>query len=244
MFDQVVLFDVGQTLLGPARSFGDLYAAVLHRRGYDVDAQRCEQGLQRAIGTMDRMVPSGQNRYAFFPGGEEEYWQRVTTIAVRHALGQEPEAEQSARILKELRATFLDQGAWHVFPDVLPTLNALKQAEIGLAVVSNWDSRLREVLRLNELLPYFHEVVASAEVGVEKPNPEIFLVALRSLGAKPSTAVHVGDRIDLDVHGAKAAGIRGLWLDRGRARDKNKDLTGVERISSLEEILTIVRKPA
>lgn len=244
MFDRVVLFDVGRTLVGPVRSFGDIYSEVLRGRGHDVDSRRCQEGLKRAIDTMDRMIPTGQDRYAFFPGGEAEYWQQVATIAVEYALDRKIETSEAIQILEQLRDTFLERKAWHVYPDVVPTLEALQTAGVGLCVVSNWDSRLRQVLELTELLSYFHEIVASADVGAEKPDAKIFRLALQRLKVDASQAVHVGDRVDLDVRGAEAAGVRGIWLDRGRDRHQGRDFTGVERIKTLSELLAIVREPA
>ena len=244
MFDRVVLFDVGRTLVGPVRSFGDIYSEVLQGRGYDVEPKRCQKGLKRAMDTMDRMIPTGRNRYAFFPGGEAEYWQQVATIAVEYALDRNIETPEAIRILKQLRDTFLERKAWHVYPDVVPTLEALQADGVGLCVVSNWDSRLRDVLRLNELLSYFLEIIASAEVGVEKPDAKIFHLALQRLQIDASQAVHVGDRVDLDVRGAESAGIRGIWLDRGRDRHQGRDFSGVERITTLSELPALLRKQA
>jgi len=58
-------------------------------------------------------------------------------------------------------------------------------------------------------------VVISGECGCSKPEPAIFLRACRLLDAEPRDAVYVGDQYEVDVVGARAAGLAGVWLDRG-----------------------------
>ena len=75
----------------------------------------------------------------------------------------------------------------------MPRATLRCSAGLKLAIVSNFDTRLRPILeglRLNEL---FDSIIISAEVGVEKPNPIIFERACQELGVLPAEAVHVGD---------------------------------------------------
>jgi putative hydrolase of the HAD superfamily len=91
-------------------------------------------------------------------------------------------------------------------------LEALSAQGYTLAVVSNTmrtpGSTLRKLLDRYRLLHFFKHVTFSDEVGVRKPAPEIFALALNAVGATPETAVHVGDDLVLDVEGARAAGMR------------------------------------
>ncbi len=99
----------------------------------------------------------------------------------------------------------VDEGA-------LKALSALREEGYTLAVVSNTmrtpGATLRKVLERFGLLRCFAHTVFSDEVGVRKPDPAIFLGALRAIGADPATAIHVGDDGFLDVGGARAAGMR------------------------------------
>ena len=94
----------------------------------------------------------------------------------------------------------------------LKALSALREEGYTLAVVSNTmrtpGAILRKILEAFGLLGCFSHVVFSDEVGVRKPDPAIFLGALRAVGGDPSTAIHVGDDGLLDVGGARAAGMR------------------------------------
>jgi putative hydrolase of the HAD superfamily len=115
------------------------------------------------------------------------------------------------------------------FPDVVPALGALR--EHRRVVVSNWDCSLSDWLRGAGLLEQVDAVVTSAEVGVAKPGRAIFDTALRLARAAPGEAVHVGDSLENDVAGARAAGIRPVLL----ARDGSAP-AGVEAIRSLAEL--------
>ena len=91
-------------------------------------------------------------------------------------------------------------------------LEALTGRGYTLAIVSNImrtpGVTLRKLLERCGLLGYFRHTTFSDEVGVRKPDPEIFALTLRAVGAGPESAVHVGDDAVLDVQGARAAGMR------------------------------------
>jgi putative hydrolase of the HAD superfamily len=115
------------------------------------------------------------------------------------------------------------------FPEVLPALHALRGHV--LIVVSNWDCSLVDWLGPAGLLEHVEAVVTSAEVGVGKPGRAIFERALAIAGVEAGEAVHVGDSLENDVAGARAAGIRPVLV----ARDGGAP-AGVEAIRSLAEL--------
>ena len=115
------------------------------------------------------------------------------------------------------------------FPDVAPALSALR--DHGLVVVSNWDCSLPDWLGTAGLLEHVDAVVTSAEVGAAKPDRAIFERALEVARAEPGEAVHVGDSLENDVAGARAAGIRPVLVARDGAAPG-----GVEAIRSLAEL--------
>jgi putative hydrolase of the HAD superfamily len=119
------------------------------------------------------------------------------------------------------------------FPDVLPALHVLRGHV--LIVVSNWDCSLADWLGPAGLLEHVEAVVTSAEVGVAKPDRVIFERALAIAGVEPGKAVHVGDSLENDVAGARAAGIRAVLV----ARDGGAP-AGVEAIRSLAELPTLI----
>ena len=103
---------------------------------------------------------------------------------------------------------------WRIFDDVIPTLAAVRERGWKLAVVSNWDERLRPLLRELKLIDHFDAVVISHEAGVTKPAPQIFRRAAAQLNLPVEDILHVGDSAAEDCLGARAAGMRSLLLDR------------------------------
>jgi FMN phosphatase YigB (HAD superfamily) len=69
------------------------------------------------------------------------------------------------------------------------------------------------------LVPFFEVWAVSDDLGLQKPDPALFLHALKTADVEPSRAVMVGDRLDYDVRPAKAAGMRTVWVLRGEAPD-------------------------
>jgi FMN phosphatase YigB (HAD superfamily) len=135
--------------------------------------------------------------------------------------------EECARIAGVDVDVLLDVIRFEPFGEVEGVLDECARRGIALAVVSNWDLSLHDVLAGLGWTSRFGAVVTSAELGVAKPDPRPFLVALAALGVAPADAVHVGDDPDADVRGAAAAGVRGVLLDR----------EGTAGVASLDELL-------
>jgi len=107
---------------------------------------------------------------------------------------------------------------FQVYEDVLPCLEALRAQGLRLAVVSNWDYSLERTLERRGLRALFDCVLASLEVGVEKPDAGIFRAAESRLGLAPEELLHVGDHPVDDYEGALRAGWHALLLDRNTQR--------------------------
>jgi putative hydrolase of the HAD superfamily len=121
------------------------------------------------------------------------------------------------------------------YPDAGPALAALRERGHRLAIVSNWDCSLGDWLAPSGLLDLVDEVVTSAVAGVAKPDPAIFDRALSLLGAEADGSVHVGDSLDNDVEGARAAGLRAVLVARA-----GESSPGVETIRSLADLPSLV----
>ncbi len=214
-----VLFDAGETLFGPRESFGAVYSEVLAPLGLGRPAEVFEAAIRESWRELDRLVPRGADRYSFFHGGEDGYWLRFARGAIERATGAPVEDAVVEPVLERLRAAFREPGSWRVYPDVRPALSRIRLEGVRLAVVSNWDSRLPHLLDVLDLDGFFDAVVYSHLVGVEKPDPRIFRSALDAIGADPRRALHVGDVPELDLEGARSAGIDALLVDRRKRLD-------------------------
>jgi putative hydrolase of the HAD superfamily len=133
----------------------------------------------------------------------------------------------------ELVATLLDSLHFTVFDDVRSALERWRAAGQQTIVVSNWDISLHDVLRATGLRALVDGVVCSAEVGASKPDPAVFVAALELADLGPERAVHIGDSLEEDVAGARAAGIEPVLLRRGPRAGEPP--AGVQMIASLRQ---------
>jgi putative hydrolase of the HAD superfamily len=129
------------------------------------------------------------------------------------------------------RRAMLEALEFRAYPDVLPALGELRERGITLVVASNWDCSLSDWLGPAGITDLVDGVVTSAEVGAPKPHPRVFERALAIAAVAPFEALHVGDKVDNDVEGAAAAGVRAVLVQRdGQAP------AGVETVRSLREL--------
>jgi putative hydrolase of the HAD superfamily len=122
---------------------------------------------------------------------------------------------------------------FRAYPEVPAVLARLRAAGARLAVVSNWDISLHDVLERTRLRALVDVVVISAELGAAKPDPAIFRAALDRLGATATEAIHVGDSVEHDVAGARAAGLEAVLVARNGAQAP----AGVRVVASLDALV-------
>ena len=107
------------------------------------------------------------------------------------------------------------ERTWRLHDDVRPCLAALAPRALG--IITNGDLTFQSAkiigIGLDGLIP-LDNVVASAEVGVAKPDARIFELAAERFGVEPAEACYVGDRLHTDAIGATRAGLLGVWIDR------------------------------
>lgn len=124
-----------------------------------------------------------------------------------------------------------DPATYELFPDTLDCLQRLRQLQIPIALISNFDMLLYDILDMLDIKQLVDAVITSVEVGRTKPASELFREAARRLDADPHHVVHVGDSILCDVGGATTAGMMPVLLDR-RGRLASTALT----IRTLDEL--------
>jgi REG-2-like HAD superfamily hydrolase len=230
---RAVFLDIGDTVMRPNPSWEHIYAIAFEEHGVEVELPALRDALRAAY------HHGGWGFEGGFEATEETSYRRTVEIdqAAITELGIGPMPDSFYRRLSEL---FLVVSNWHVFPDVLPALDALKERGLRIGAVSNWVWQLPELLHSLELVRHFDFIAASARVGFEKPHPAIFRYALEQAGVEAGEALHVGDHLDADVEGARAVGITPVLIDR-RARFRPEEVPdGVPVITSLTELLPLV----
>ncbi len=201
-----VLFDIDDTLVDFA---GAAHQALVH-------------AVHRHLGRLPEAdiaaawAEVAELHYARYTNGELGFAEMLEarTAAFITTLGP-PLAPDGVHVLIENERTTRIFDHYRVFDDVLPELDRLRSAGVRLGAVSNSDGDYqRRKLATVGLADAFTATVFSGDVGVAKPDPAIFRAAVAALETDPAGAVYVGDRWDVDVLGARGAGLAAVWLDR------------------------------
>jgi putative hydrolase of the HAD superfamily len=192
-------------------------------------------GLHASIGQAERAIATEISYYRehFDDGANAEELielRRRCVLAMREELPEEAERVPVEQLTEALLASI----TFRVFPDVGFALGSARTRGVQLVVVSNWDVSLHEVLGRLGLTPLLHGVVTSAEAGARKPDPSIFADALSIAGVPADKAIHVGDSLEDDVAGARAAGIEPVLL----RRDGSPGPEGTRTVANLVELFT------
>lgn len=216
---RAITFDVGGTLIEPWPSVGHVYAAVAARHGFTGVAAETLNARFRATWAARAGVDHTRR-------GWEQFVDEVF-------LGLIPSAP-SASFFPELYDHFGEAAAWRVFDDTRPALAALAARGVRLGVISNWDERLRGLLRRLELERYFQVIVVSCEAGSAKPARAIFDDAAEKFGLPPGAMLHVGDSGEMDVEGARAAGFAAVRILRSA---KQNTVNEIASLTALEALL-------
>jgi HAD superfamily hydrolase (TIGR01549 family) len=139
-------------------------------------------------------------------------------------------------ITRRLYDAFSEPHIWRTYHDTIPTLEALLQRGTPMAVISNWDRRLPEILDRLSIAPFFDTLAVSSLEGVEKPAPDIFRRTVDRLGVASAHTLHIGDSPRDDYLGARGAGVTSVLLDR-RHLFADKGYRRIERLDALFEVL-------
>lgn len=168
-------------------------------------------------------------------GFDEQRIRRFQDLCVKY--GQACSWEQAS----QLHDAYADhyRGRWRAFEDTLPALEALK-GRFTLAVITNGEgAQQRAKLAATGLAPLFSHVLVSGDVKVSKPDPAIFRLSEASLGLAREQLAYVGDRLEVDVAGARAAAWTAIWLDRKGmpGRPAEEGLLVASKLTDLDALL-------
>ncbi len=143
--------------------------------------------------------------------GTDETRVRAWFVTLLTALGlPESRLEDAGRKIRQRHA---DAALWvRAEPCARAMLQGLEDAGLRLAVISNADGRVARYLDAAGLADAFEFILDSGAVGIEKPDRRIFDMALERLGLEAGEVVYVGDSWEIDVVGARGAGIRPVYL--------------------------------
>lgn len=208
---RAVFFDVGNTLIFPSPSVAEVCRDVIAARGLEAPP----------ASEIDRLMPLADRFYEDKYWEDDSFWTKEARAAslwadmyevLFTALGF---ARDTARELAhDVYHAFGSATRWESYPDVKPGFEELKNRGVAVGLVSNWDTRLADIFHELGLSTYLDCIVSSATVGLSKPDPRIFEVALSRVGCEAEEAVHCGDHYFSDVIGARSVGITPVLMNR------------------------------
>lgn len=217
---KAVFFDAVGTLFYLTKTVGDHYALAGSDVGLTLDARKLEEAFHRAWKQMPPRASINGPR----ADDDKGWWHQLVEI-VLDQVGPSLTKLDRDNFFEVAYEHFAEAGVWELYPEVPGVLRELK-ARYQLAVISNFDGRLRFILEQLGIVQFFASVFVSSEIGADKPDPEIFRRALRFIKLEPSEVLHVGDDLELDWKAATDAGLSVFRLDR--------------RQNSLCDVLTIL----
>jgi putative hydrolase of the HAD superfamily len=226
---RAVFFDAGETLVYPHPSFAELFTEVLRAEDVVVDPAMVQQVVSAYSQKFTETVQSGEaHLWSTSPQRSRAFWDGV----YRGFLHEVGVIDDHDRLVDRLYTTFSDLASYRLHPDVVPTLDRLRDAGVSLGVISNFEEWLERLLETLGVAGYFPVRVISGIEGVEKPDPEIFRIALERGGVAAEESAYVGDHPFFDIEAAEEVGMVAVLIDR---RGRYPEAGGI-RITSLEDL--------
>ncbi len=236
---KVVLFDLGNTLLYFDSTWPEVIAqsdqamlAFLLQCGYKLDE------------TFPRNYELHMDRY--YRERETEFIEYTAEMFLRDLLKEYGYDQVPAEIIKKaVAAQFaVSQAHWLPEADARPLLEQLKGEGYRIGLISNANDAqdVRTLIDKGNFASFFEITLISAEVGLRKPHPGIFKLALDFFDARPAETVMVGDTLGADILGANNLGISSVWISR-RAEVRSDNLSHENTIQPRATINTLSELP-
>ena len=207
---RAILFDAAGTLFFLTKTVGYHYAYVGREVGLELDAQKLESAFHAAWQQMPRRPAIDGPRK-----NDDKGWWRELVDRVFDQVAPSVNELDRDNFFEIAYEHFAEVGAWELYPEVPEVLEQLRP-RFQLAVISNFDGRLRFILQHLGISNYFSYIFISSELGADKPDPEIFRRALKIMQLNADEVLHVGDDPERDWKAAAAAGLLVFRLDRSR----------------------------
>ncbi len=227
---KVIFFDAVNTLFGIRGTVGDVYSAIAAQFGVEVASQLLDKAFFLSFKNAPPLAFPNVDPLQVLDL-EFQWWYEIAYQTFSQVGVIEKFTDFDA-FFAQLYNCFAQVTPWFVYSDVFSTLEYWQKQGIELGIISNFDSRIYEVLDLLGLSDFFSSITISSSTGAAKPNPQIFAVALDKHDCLPHQAWHIGDSFKEDYEGAKSAGINAFLLERNRVEREFNNT-----IFSLEELL-------
>jgi putative hydrolase of the HAD superfamily len=232
---KAVFFDAGHTLLYAHPDLGTVYAEATAAFGVRLAPERYAEAFVPVFKETTKLYSATS---AASDAQDVEMWRDIT----RRIYDRLPPLSGIPfdSWFEALYRRFGSPEVWRFYDDVESALRLLRSRGLKIGVVSNWDTRLKTISEGLGLTPLVDFIVISAEVGVRKPDPGIFRMALDRAGVRAEDAIHVGDLLEEDVEGARRAGVRAVLIDRKKRITPGGPPAGVRVVTTLAELMHLL----
>jgi len=205
---KAIFFDAAGTLFYLPRGVGYHYALVASELGLKWDSRE----LDRAFNNAWNAIPRRESIDGPREDDDKDWWRQLVDLVLNETAPSMSELDRD-NFFEIVYEHFAEAGVWELYPEVLEVLGNL-QPRFQLAVISNFDGRLRMILEQLGVSKFFSHVFISSELGADKPDPEIFQRALNVVNLQPNEVLHVGDDAERDWRAATTVGLSIFELDR------------------------------
>jgi putative hydrolase of the HAD superfamily len=205
---KTIFFDAAGTLIHLPKGVGHHYALVGARLGLELHATE----LDRAFAISWKQMSARPAIDGPREDDDKGWWRELVNRVIDQVAPRMHELDRDA-FFEVAYSHFAEAGVWELYPEVIEVLQAL-EARCSLAVISNFDGRLRVILEQFGVSKYFRHIFVSSEIGADKPDPLIYRRAVQLSGITPNECLYAGDDPDYDWKAAAAAGLPVFQLDR------------------------------
>jgi FMN phosphatase YigB (HAD superfamily) len=235
---RTIFFDAGFTLIRPYPSDAEICLQVCRELDLHIQLDELNKRLLAADDFYFRQTRLNRHLWA----DEQtinEFWIDYYMNLLRPFVIEEDEP----RLYKLARAVsqeFDKPTSWETYPDVLPTLKAIRCRGYTLGVISDWGIALGPILHRLKLTTYFDCLLVSAVTRHAKPSPSLYELALQRANAIGDYTIHIGDSYIHDVLGARSVGMTPILLDRPyRLQESNVDCLLVHSLTEILDLLEL-----
>jgi len=205
---KAIFFDAVGTLFYLNGTVGDHYARVGSEVGLALDANQLDRAFYSAWNKMPHRVAIDGPR----ENDDKGWWRELVDLVLDQVVPSLSELDRD-NFFEIAYEHFAEGRVWELYQEVPDVLKKL-QSQFQLAVVSNFDGRLRFILEHLGISKYFVHVFVSSELGADKPDPKIYRRAVKLMNLKSNDVLHVGDDQERDWEAASTAGLSVFRLDR------------------------------
>ncbi|MCK5290618.1 MAG: HAD-IA family hydrolase [Thermoplasmata archaeon] len=226
---KAVFFDAGGTLI--YAPLEQTFVDVCAKHGVDLDIERVCEAYKVFVREDTSFFKKNRDLASQDP---VKFWNQCNKQMLEY-LGVEGDTESIARRITNVFPTSATIQ-WRSYSDVSQSLAELKGMGLVLGVISNFDPFLKDILARLDLAQHFNLIITSSEVGILKPDPGIFRLALGRVGLNAEDSIYVGDAYYPDIVGATSAGLTPVLIDR----DHNSGEVDCMKIFGLDELVSVL----